>query len=48
MSEAAARVEAQKLAVSNAYSNVENQWQALEQQESDAHDVVDTREILRI
>ena len=48
MSEAAARVEAQKVAVSNAYSNVESQWQALEQQENDAHDVVDTREILRI
>ena len=45
LNEASARIEAQKLAVSNAYSNLEAQWQEVHRQEEAAHDSLETRDI---
>ena len=43
-----ARVEAQEITIRNAYSNLESRWAELDRQENDAHDMVETRELVRV
>ena len=48
LNEASARIDAQKTAISNAYSNLEAQWQEVHRQEEAAHDALETRDITRL